>query len=282
MSKPIVLLYNNENHRGPGKVIKNLKLGLDKNNILYGNEEILRKNIDANVGILQTVNSWNEWSSNALLGPNLFVLPSENKILCKRYTKFIVPSEWVLNLYRQFSELDHADINIWTVGIDTDKWSKINRESKNLRCLLYYKNRSKQDLFVVKKILNRYNIEYKELHYGNYLENELIDCCNWANFGILLTNTESQGIAYMEMLSTDLPLFVFNKPTWNYEGTYKDVPATSVPYFDNRCGEIVENINLVKFEEFLDSLKKEKYCPSQYITENYTLEKCSKNYINLF
>lgn len=168
------------------------------------------------------------------------------------------------------------------VGIDTDKWQMVERQTEHLRCLLYYKNRSQQDLLVVKKILNKYNVEYKELHYGNYHENDLINHCKWANFCILLTGTESQGIAYMEILSTNLPCFVFNKPSWNYDGKYKTVPATSVPYFDKTCGEIVENIDLKKFEDFLNGVQEKKYNPSHYINENFNLKKCSQEYVNLF
>lgn len=282
MEKPIVLLYQNDNHRGPGKVVKNLKLGLQKKNIVFGNQELLTKKIDSHIGMLQVINNWEKWSTNSLVGPNLFVLPRENVAFSKHFKHFNVPSEWVLNLYRGFSELDHAKIDIWSVGIDTERWFIENRNLDNLKCLLYFKNRTLQDLHVVKKILQKYNIEYKELHYGSYSENELYETCKWANFGILLTNTESQGIAYMEILSTDLPCFVFNKPTWNYDGAYKTVEATSVPYFDENCGEIVENINLIKFEEFLNNVKNKKYSPRQFILKNHSLEISAEKYYNLF
>jgi glycosyltransferase involved in cell wall biosynthesis len=282
MSNPLVLIYSNSNHRGPGKVVQNLKLGLEKNNISYGDYTLIKDPNEYDVGMLQPINDWNILSTNTIAGPNLFVIPSENKNLCKHFNKFLVPSQWVLNLYRQFSELDHSNIYIWPVGIDTDKWQMVERQTEHLRCLLYYKNRSQQDLLVVKKVLNKYNVEYKELHYGNYHENDLINHCKWANFGILLTDTESQGIAYMEMLSTNLPLFVFNKPTWDYGGKYKTVEATSVPYFDESCGLVSDNIDLLKFEEFLNGIKKTKYSPGHFIRKNYTLEKCSKEYYSLF
>jgi len=281
MTNSVILLYNNSNHRGPGKVVQNLKLGLEKNNISFGNYSLLNDKNKNNIGMLQMVNNWNLLPTDSLIGPNIFVLPSENKKICKYFNRFIVPSKWVLDKYRNFSELDHATIDIWTVGIDTDKWQIINRQTEKLKCLLYYKNRSQQDLLVVKKVLNKYNIEYTELHYGNYTEPDMLDACIWANFCILLTGTESQGIAYMEILSTNLPCFVFNKPTWNYEGRYQSVPATSVPYFNENCGEITDNIDLIKFEDFLDGIKKSKYNPGDFIRENFNLKKCSQDYVNL-
>ena len=282
MSNQLVLIYSNSNHRGPGKVVQNLKLGLEKNNISYGDYTLIKDPNEYNVGMLQPINGWNILSTNTIAGPNLFVIPSENKNLCKHFKKFLVPSQWVLDLYRNFSELDHADINIWTVGIDTEKWQSLNRQTEKLKCLVYYKNRSQQDLMIVRKILQKYNIEFRELHYGNYVESELLNSCTWANFCILLTGTESQGIAYMEILSTNLPCFVFNKPSWNYEGKYKSVPATSVPYFDKNCGEIVDNIDLKKFEEFLHNLKQEYYSPRNYVLKKHTVEMSAMNYYSLF
>jgi hypothetical protein len=281
MINSLILLYNNSNHRGPGKVVQNLKLGLDKNNIKCKNFITQSNILYEKIGMLQVVNNWNILPASSLVGPNLFVIPSENKAICKHFNNFLVPSQWVLDIYRNFSELDHAKIDIWTVGIDTDKWQIINRQTEKLKCLLYYKNRSKQDLIVVKKILQKYNIEFKELHYGNYVESDLIDACAWANFCVLLTGTESQGIAYMEILSTNLPCFVFNKPTWDYDGKHQISPATSVPYFNKNCGEITDNIDLIKFEDFLDGIKKYKYNPGDFIREYFNLKKCSQDYVNL-
>ena len=277
------LFYNNPNHRGPGKVVQNLKKGLEQLQIISIDNQYDKNNFS---GILQPhsiLNQNNIEIKNFILGPNLFVLPNEWGKFCQKFNNYIVPSNWIYKKYRDFSELDHAKINIWSVGIDTDKWNiSLRKKEKNLKCLLYFKNRSLQDLAVAKKILSKYNIEYKELIYGSYSEEELFSSCSWADFGILLTNTESQGIAYMEILSTNLPCFVFNKTTWNNEGRYKSVEATSVPYFDKRCGEIVDDVNLVKFEEFLNNIDKNLYNPRDYIIENHTLKISATNYINLF
>lgn len=282
MNKSLILLYTNASTRGPGKVVKNLEKGLRDFGITFGDENILRDNIDANVGILQYVKDWKSWTKKAVVGPNVFVIPSEMKEMCSYFNNFVVPSEWVKNLYREFSELDHAQINVWSVGIDTESWGEIQRETSSLRCLLYYKNRSETDLKVVKNLLSKFKINVKEIHYGSYSEEHFRQSLNWANFGVCLTDTESQGLAYMEMLSTNLPLFVFNKPTWNYGGNYKKVSASSVPYFDYRCGIISDNINLIMFEEFLHSVEKDIFRPREYILESHTIKQSTKKYLSFF
>lgn len=222
-----------------------------------------------------------------LMGPNLFVIPNEDPKLCASFDHFIVPSQWVLNLYRQFPEMNNKTIDIWPVGIDTEQWHDIKRETPSLghlglgyKCLIYFKGRSTQDLELTKNLLKHFRINYQIVEYGQYSERELLSACNWANFCILLTNTESQGIAYLEILSTNLPCYVLNKNYWDYDGKYKKVPASSVPYFDERCGMIIDNaISVSHFKTFLEKL--DTFKPREYILENFTLEKRAQEYYDL-
>ena len=64
MSNQLVLIYSNSNHRGPGKVVQNLKLGLEKNNISYGDHTLIKDPNEYDVGMLQPINGWNILSTN--------------------------------------------------------------------------------------------------------------------------------------------------------------------------------------------------------------------------
>jgi len=293
---PVVLGYNNSNFRGPGKVVQNLEKGLSMLGIGHGAQYAYTKPVKFYYGILQTLpepvmfGEHSEAGSSALAGPNLFVLPTDwspQQLLS--YKHYVVPSKWVHDKYRKFRTMDHATIDVWSVGIDTDKWRSCAADirqvgpipSSELRCLLYFKNRSPQDLELVRKILAKYGIASRLLEYGSYSEEQLHDACSWANMGILLTDTESQGIAYMEMLSSDLPLFVFNKSWWETPQKNFKVSATSVPYFDPRCGEVADNVDLKLFEKFLDAVQNWRYRPRSYILENHTLELGAQRYYDL-
>lgn len=291
---PVVLGYNNSNFRGPGKVVQNLEKGLTQLGIGHGAEHAYARSAKFYHGILQPLPDaktwWSGLNSNVLAGPNLFVIPSDWPLeQIKAYKHYVVPSRWVHDLYRTFRCMDHATIDVWPVGIDTDRWKSCAYDIKSigpinqsdLKCLLYFKNRNVQDLELVKKILGKYGIASRVLEYGSYSEEQMQDVCSWANMGILLTDTESQGIAYMEMLSSDLPLFVFNKSWW--ESPRKDlrVSATSVPYFDARCGEVSDNVDLKLFEKFLNGVMTWKYRPRSYILENHTLELAAQRYYDL-
>ena len=57
---------------------------------------------------------------------------------------------------------------------------------------------------------------------------------------------------------------------------YPDYPATSIPYWDERCGEFFYDIEEIekKFELFLSKL--ETFEPRNYILENLSMEVCEK------
>lgn len=292
--KKVRLHYSNGSHRGPGKVVQNLSRGLQSLDLI----EDASFGRDSFHGFLQlpgaaevagVLASGKASPDDCLFGPNLTVIPTEvPQNLLQQIRHMVVPSDWVRNLYRRFPEVDKITIDVWPVGIDTDRWQPSDRGIRSvgpitepLRCLLYYKNRTPYDLKAVLKLLSDKGIEVKVLTYGEYSEAELESLCAWAHFGILLTNTESQGIAYMEMLSTDLPLFVFDYPEWDYDGAYTTVSATSIPYFDKRCGVSTVRFDKQVFEEFLHGVTTWKFYPRAYILENHTLKHAAQNYYNI-
>ena len=294
MIKKVQLHFSNDSHRGPGKVVRNLSEGLKALGLMedasFGRQAFhgfLQYPTEEEV--IAPITRGHASIHDYLFGPNLTVLPSEIAPAMVKYIQnMVVPSEWVRLLYRRFMMLDSTRIDVWPVGIDTDSWLPSDRGIRSvgpitepLRCLVYYKNRTQADLEAVIKMLTQYNITAKVLRYGSYEEAELRSACDWAHFGVLLTNTESQGIAYMEMLSTDLPLFVFNYPWWDYDGQYQRVKATSVPYFDSRCGAVTEKFDKVLFEEFLDKVVRWKYSPRSYILENHTLKQAAQKYYDI-
>ena len=60
-----------------------------------------------------------------------------------------------------------------------------------------------------------------------------------SKYGIILDAHESQGFAIEEALSCNVPLLVWNVSSMSQEegGNYQHIPATSIPYWDKRCGE---------------------------------------------
>lgn len=279
----ILLKFQNKDHRGPGKVVKNLIKGLNGINIhsVFNFEDKFDK-----IGCLQlcdfhTISSIKNSGSRVLLGPNLFVLPTDNPTICGMFSNFVTPSKWVKDLYEQFDIMKNKNIFVWSVGIDTEEWTESYTE-KSLDCFIYFKNRTEQDLVFAEAICRKFNLNYKVIRYGSYQENELKDLCSKSKFAILLTGTESQGIAYMEILSSNIPCYVFDYPYWKSDDGKWNVPASSVPYWDDRCGVKTSKLDLKQFELFIEQVKNKTFNPRQYILENHTLEIAARKYIEIF
>jgi len=272
----ISLIASNITQRGPGKVYQNLLLGLSN----MPDYVVSTNHVNADYfGYLQDIGIADRLdSSKTLFGPNLFVLPSDNPALCRRINKMVVPSKWVLDLYRNFHEVDHCKINVWSVGIDTKDWRPTTTPaSKDLDCFVYFKNRDKQELQLVVEELDRMKLKYEIISYGSYQESDLYNMCNRAKFAVLLTGTESQGIAYMQILSMNVPCYVLNVNEYKCEGRDLVVEASSVPYFTSECGICSLDFKLLpEFIYLLDSYK-----PRQYIDKEHGILPSAKKYIEL-
>jgi hypothetical protein len=257
--------------RGPQKVFVNLIKGLDLIKINY----TINRASEFNGCLNNHRYFWPNLPDNTLMGPNLVVNPPDDAELFSKFKNILVPSNMVMDNYKKFDEAKSTNFFVHATGIDTDFWDVNKNIDRD--CLIYFKNRTEQELEDLKRMLDEKNITYYILKYGSYYEEQLKEILTKVRFTILLTNTESQGIGYMEILSTNTPCFVFNK-------IYDDgvLRGESVQYFNNECGIIyngpVSSDMFVKFDEFLDSI--DKFEPRNYIINDFTLIKSAKKYVN--
>lgn len=269
-------VYYTELTRGPGKVASNLIKGLEKigadfsvnsegdfNIILHGGSE----RINSNLG-------------NCLIGPNLSTLPIDSGIVMNTnsYMKIIVHSDWVKNLYSRW--IPEEKIIVWPVGIDTELFRDTRLEKKEYDFLIYYKRRSGEDLDRIKRFLDDKGKKYTVINYGNYSEGDFINTIKKSKYGIVVNNTESQGIAICEMLSSNIPLLVWDVKKWEDRGNENACNATSIPFWDRRCGEFFYDYN--EMNEKYDIFVENEYSPRNYILSNLELGEQAKKIINYF
>lgn len=268
----------NKLYRGPGKVYQNLIGGLEQINKKYCINDLSK--ISQKSLILQDIGEHAcKTSKDSFFGPNIFVLPSDKKEVCEKYSNFIVPSKWVKDKYETFDCMEGNNIWIWPVGVDTDYWKPPKFKDFELDCFVYYKNRSLEELKKIAKFLHTNKFSFKIVQYGNYSEEQLKELCEKSRFCILLDGSESQGLAVMEMMSSNLPLYVLDKDYWESEEG-KVFHATSIPYFDERCGRAQKAFNEETFSKFILNLP--SYCPREYILENHTLEQSARNLLSIY
>lgn len=276
---------------GPHKLMNNLirTFKSDKNfkfnRLVYENTYIVQFD-DFGENVLKKIIEIENSNKKVLIGP-LYTLDQLKKLINYfkqyEYIKIAVASKATFdNLINDIDpSLDKKRITIMPTGIVSSKiLLNTKHRIRNGKCLIYFKNRKDSELQSVKDFLNQLNIEFDLFEYKKYKNKRLKKLSKINRFGILLTTTESQGFAVQEMLSCNLPLFV-----WDSKYAYYDdvkMTGTSVPFWDERCGAKVSNFHEFEdsFESFIKNLN--KFEPSEMIKEKLTFEVVKENLIKEF
>ena len=259
---------------GPHKVVKNLLMSLDQEKIDYAiNEEKYEHNF-----LLQYNDIAHEKHSKieldtCIIGPQVWLFDTYGQFLIEHqdyYKKMIAPSQWVKDKFINKFNLPENKISVWPVGIETFN----NERDITYDCLIYFKRREQKELDAVKQFLDNKNLSYKMVQYGGYGEDGFKNLVNQAKFCFLINGTESQGIAVQEIMSMGVPIIAWDIKEWLDQGEAYRVPATSIPYWDERCGEVFFNIDdlEVTFSKFYATL--DQYDPKAFIKDNLSFE-CS-------
>ena len=226
-----------------------------------------------------------------------FPYPRELPDLCEKYNvqKFLQHSQWVLDLVKSANLYDDTIFDLWPAGIDVDEWQpNTAMKDKTFDVLLYDKvywereERKKDLISPIKTFLELHKFSYEEIRYGHYhpldYKRKLAQC----KVMIFMSAHESQGIAYQECMACDVPVIAWNPGLWldpvrfNYGKT--SIPATSVPFFDDRCGMTFKDI--AEFEEkfcsFFSQAQSGKYLSREFVVENLSIEKSTARMLEIY
>jgi glycosyltransferase involved in cell wall biosynthesis len=173
--------------------------------------------------------------------------------------------------------------------IDTEQWQPLANTHKTTDFLIYDKifpdAEKAAPAFKPALLaeLQARNLTCEVIRYGEYVPKDFQKALSRCKAMIFLSETESQGIAYQECLSSGVPVFAWNRGWWLDPLNAAKIPASSVPYFDDRCGMKFDGLPQFKerLGEFMEKLHAGKFSPRDYILENLTLEKCAQRYLDI-
>jgi glycosyltransferase involved in cell wall biosynthesis len=209
-----------------------------------------------------------------VVGPNLYVLEREiPAVLNLSKVVYLHPCLWSKELWLE-SGFNRCPIEIWPVGIDTDYFYD-SAQKKNI-VLVYFKKRTKDELLAIENLLKSKNIEYVIIKYGKYKENKYREILFRSRYVIWLGGSESQGIAMLEALSSNVPVLVYDIKSSN------KIIITSAPYFSDQCGLKINDSN--KISEAVDFMEKSLslFKPREFILKNFELNKKAKDFIEIY
>ena len=221
-----------------------------------------------------------------IFGPHFSVFPHQHQmnIIRRNNVVYVHPSEWAAQVWRNNPICNDIKVLPLPFGVDTERFKDVKPIAERDKVFIYFKTRNPTLLRVIESFLKSKSIDYLIFNYdAKYNENTYIEYLKNAKYGIWVGRHESQGFALEEALSCNIPLLVWNVKSMNeeYRQNYEDIPATVIPYWDERCGEYFYNIQELEetFNKFLSKI--ETYRPREYILENLSMELCEKKFIDL-
>jgi len=278
---------------GQERVFLNLKAGLRQLGVPFRVNDFAyaRKHPEEPVGIIGKphVLDMMEWKNPILFGAAVMSHPTDDPDLLQRkpIRKVLVPGEWMRKMCEPFWG---GKVEAWPVGIDTDLWCPAPEVKKEYDFLIYDKVRWEHDRYEkeliepIRSELRRQSLSFVEIRYGHYKEEDFHSLLKRCKAMIFLCEHETQGIAYQQALSMDIPIIAWDRGGfWQDPAYYPQVrfaEVTSVPYWDNECGKKFKTTNQFKevLIEFVENLFKSRYQPKKYILQNLTVKKCAEAY----
>jgi len=275
-----------------------LMKGLDRLHVPYrfNDYRFIKKNpqeIACIIGKPHLLNKY-QWKNPILFGAGVFSHPSDQPDFLKKYPavqKILVPGNWMKDMFYPF----YGDkTSIWPAGIDTQYWLP-ETKSNEFDFLIYNKimwdKESKKQALLqpILETLQLQKLTYQIVNYGFYNHEILHTRIRQSKAVIYLSEHETQGIAYQQILATDTPILAWDKGGFWEDPSYyphkvQYSPVSSVPYWDDRCGlkfKIMAEFP-VRLNLFLRFLSEKQFAPRSYITENLSLEICAGKYLEIY
>lgn len=233
------------------------------------------------------------WRNPILLGTSIYSHPLDDPRLLERLPvrKVLVPGPWMKDMCAPY--WGNA-VKVWPVGIDTDLWRPSPPDKKVMDVLLYDKVRWEHEHYEsvliepIRTRLRKSGVSFVEMRYGHYREEDFLAQLSSCRTMIFLCEHETQGIAYQQALSCNVPILAWDRGgPWQDPAFFPDrvlfEPVTSVPYWDERCGRRFLGVSdfSTEWSEFWQEAKSGRYRSRDYILENLTLEKCAQAYVDI-
>ena len=291
----ISLRQNKHQSPGPNKVFTNTTKGLN----------LIKYPFVVNKHLNSTKRVWLQWGreplevlhkakSKVVVGPNVGFIPSDLAKYNLRSTLYAVAGPWVKKLWLELG-FSQCPIKVWPVGIDTEVFypSKHNDTidlAKNPRVMVYHKRRSLSELHEIHNLLNTLKINHFTVPYGAYTEKEYLDALHSSSIIIWHGCSETQGIAFQEAMSCNIPIIVCDATSFSqskhprlpYSTKLDQFHVTSAPYFSEICGIKINSIGQLKeaILRMLDTIT--DFNPRTFVQQNLSLTHQAHKLVSLW
>jgi hypothetical protein len=220
---------------------------------------------------------------DALVGPIALPIGSHNmenpetNVVWKHGRRFITPSAWCKHWLENegFPFAPPRTLDVWPSGVDTDYFKPTQVVPKQ-DFFIYFKSQNYQEVhqFYTFLFQKYFTMRGTILTYFHYDAEMLRHAASASRFCIVMDRPETQGLAALEIMACNCPLFVIDSTV--FHGDKKSMKGvTSVTCWDDRCG-MKSSMDSFRddFPKFLENV--ENYKPREFVCESYSFQKTAE------
>lgn len=277
--------FNNQAYRGHFGVTRSLLIGMSQVNISFNYNPILLASVADTVIVLAGVRTLRQAIKlkqkgkikRLYVGPNVVVFSSDyDSILAHpEVDAAITPSDWVNDLYLEDNATLSSRIFSWPAGVDTSFWRPNLGLIRNT--ILIFEKQNKGPVGPIEPYvdyLQKLGWKVQVVKYGSFTHEEYLRLLHEACLMLGFVVCESQGLAWAEAWSSDVPTLILKRTSNVLQGrVYKN---SSAPYLCSENGLFFDD-----FEDFKNKFKywekhREQFSPRAWVLENMSDEACAK------
>jgi len=209
-------------------------------------------------------------------GPNIVIYSSDydSILAAPEVDAAITPCEWVVDIYLEDNPTLKDRIFAWPAGVDIHYWQPdpaIKRDS-----ILIFEKQNKGPVGPVAPYadyLRALGWTVQVIQYGTYTHDQYLHILQRSCLMLGFVVCESQGLAWAEAWSTDVPTLILKKTTNLYKGRhYKN---SSAPYLRPQNGLFFDDLEDFKTQFSYWETNREQFTPRAWTLENMSDEVCA-------
>lgn len=287
--------HRNQKVSGFGMSFQSMCQGLTAagHDVIVNDYVLARANPDYPVGVIGNLTLLDNWTlpNPALLGPSLYDQPAQAPDLFKdtRFKAYVCLADWMYDLF----EAGYPGKCVkWFAGIDTEAWPDRSAGPKTLDFIIYdkihwdYEAYAENLMEPIRRELDARGLSHRTIRYRFYdhpLYHELLTA---ARGMIFLSENETQGLAYQEAMSCNVPILAWDRGYWadpQATAHFETPPkASCVPFFSKACGETFTGMH--DFGQALDAFMEGRngYQPRDYVRSHLSPGKSAQTYADAY
>jgi hypothetical protein len=273
--------FNHPKYRGHFAVTRSLVEGLNSIGASFNYNPLYPWEVEDSVVVLSGVRTLRQAIrlkkqgkiKKLFAGPNIVIFSSDydSLIAAPEVDAVITPCNFVVDLYLEDNPSLKGRIFSWPAGVDTQFWVPDNTRKRN--DILIFEKQNKGPVGPVEPYADYlrslgWNVEI--IKYGSFSHNQYLESLNRSCLMLGFVTDESQGIAWAEAWSADVPTLIWRNSS-NVWGSRRYACSTA-PYLTKENGLFFDDLEDFKVKFSYWEAHREQFKPREWTLENMSDE----------